>query len=29
MLDGLGVPYAIIRPTLVFGVGDLLFNNMA
>ena len=26
---GLGVPYSIIRPTLVFGVGDLLFNNMA
>ena len=29
MLKGLGVPYAIIRPTLVFGVGDLLLNNMA
>ena len=29
MLEGLGVPYAIIRPTLVFGVGDLLLNNMA
>ena len=29
MLMGLGVPYAIIRPTLVFGVGDLLLNNMA
>ena len=29
MLTGLGVPYAIIRPTLVFGVGDLLLNNMA
>ena len=28
MLKGLGVPYAIIRPTLVFGVGDLLLNNM-
>ena len=26
---GLGVTYAIIRPTLVFGVGDLLLNNMA
>ena len=26
---GLGVRYAIIRPTLVFGVGDLLFNNIA
>ena len=25
----LRVPYAIIRPTLVFGVGDLLFNNIA
>ena len=29
MLKGLGIPYAIIRPTLVFGVGDLLLNNMA
>ena len=29
MLKGLGVPYAIIRPTLVFGIGDLLLNNMA
>ena len=29
MLKGLGVPYAIIRPTLVFGKGDLLLNNMA
>ena len=29
MPKGLGVPYAIIRPTLVFGVGDLLLNNMA
>ena len=28
-LKGIGVPYAIIRPTLVFGVGDLLLNNMA
>ena len=26
---GLGIPYAIIRPTLVFGDGDLLLNNMA
>ena len=25
----LRVPYAIIRPTLVFGVGDLLLNNIA
>ena len=29
MLVGLRVPYAIIRPTLVFEVGDLLLNNMA
>ena len=29
MQKSLGVPYAIIRPTLVFGVGDLLLNNMA
>ena len=29
MLKNLGLPYAIIRPTLVFGVGDLLLNNMA
>ena len=28
-LQGLGVPYAIIRPTLTFGRGDLLLNNMA
>ena len=28
-LKGLGVPYAIIRPTLTFGRGDLLLNNMA
>ena len=26
---GMGIPYAIIRPTLVFGEGDLLLNNMA
>ena len=25
----LGVPHAIIRPTLVFGAGDLLLNNIA
>ena len=25
----MGIPYAIIRPTLVFGEGDLLLNNMA
>ena len=29
MLKGLGVSHAIIRPTLTFGVGDLLLNNMA
>ncbi len=29
MLMGLGVTYAIIRPTLVYGDGDLLLNNMA
>ena len=29
LLKGLGVPYAIIRPTLTFGRGDLLLNNMA
>ena len=29
ILAGLGVPHAIIRPTLIFGAGDLLLNNMA
>ena len=29
LLKGLGVSYAIIRPTLVYGDGDLLLNNMA
>ena len=29
MLKGLGVSHAIIRPTLVYGNGDLLLNNMA
>ena len=29
MLQRLGVPHAIIRPTLIFGDGDLLINNMA
>ena len=29
LLKNLGVSYAIIKPTLVFGVGDLLLNNMA
>ena len=28
-LTGMGIPYAIIRSTLVFGEGDLLLNNMA
>ena len=29
ILTGMGIPYAIIRPTLVVGEGDLLLNNMA
>ncbi len=29
ILTGMGIPYAIIRPTLVFGEGGLLLNNMA
>ena len=29
ILTGMGIPYAIIRHTLVFGEGDLLLNNMA
>ena len=29
ILQDLGIPFAIIRPTLVFGEGDLLLNNMA
>ena len=29
MLVGLGISCAIIRPTLFFGDGDLLLNNMA
>ena len=29
ILGETGIPYAIIRPTLVFGEGDLLLNNMA
>ena len=29
MLKGLGIPYAIIRPTMVFDEGDLLLNKMA
>ena len=29
ILMGTGIPCAIIRPTLVFGEGDLLLNNMA
>jgi uncharacterized protein YbjT (DUF2867 family) len=26
---GCGLPYAIIRPTLIFGAGDILINNIA
>ena len=29
ILKGIGMPYAIIRPTLLFGEGDLLLNNIA
>ena len=29
ILQDMGIPYAIIRPTLVFGEGDPLLNNMA
>ena len=29
ILQDMGIPYAIVRPTLVFGEGDLLLNNMA
>ena len=29
ILQDIGIPSAIIRPTLVFGEGDLLLNNMA
>ena len=29
ILKDAGIPYAIIRHTLVFGEGDLLLNNMA
>ena len=29
MLKGLGITFSIIRPTLVYGEGDLLLNNMA
>ena len=29
ILQDMGIPYAIIGPTLVFGEGDLLLNNMA
>jgi uncharacterized protein YbjT (DUF2867 family) len=28
-LQGLGVPYAIVRPTVVFGGDDILVNNIA
>jgi NADH dehydrogenase len=29
MLSELGIPHAIVRPTLVFGAEDILVNNMA
>ena len=29
ILKDTGIPYAVIGPTLVFGEGDLLLNNMA
>ena len=29
ILKGMDIPYTIIRPTLVFGEGDLVLNNMA
>ena len=29
ILGDTGIPYAVIRPTLVFGERDLLLNNMA
>jgi uncharacterized protein YbjT (DUF2867 family) len=29
ILKELGVPYSIVRPTLVFGKGDILVNNIA
>ena len=29
MLSRLGVPYAIVRPTVVFGAEDILINNIA
>ena len=29
LLTDSGLSYAVIRPTLVFGEGDLLLNNMA
>ena len=29
ILAGMRIPYVIIRPTLIFGEGDLLLNNMA
>ena len=28
-LKGSGVPYAITRPTLIFGAGNLRLNNVA
>jgi NADH dehydrogenase len=29
LLEGLGVPYSIVRPTLVYGREDILVNNIA
>ena len=29
ILQDMGIPYTIIRPTLIFGAGDLLLSNMA
>lgn len=28
-LDGSGVPYTVLRPAVLFGTGDVLFNNIA
>ncbi len=29
MVGGMGIPHAIVRPTLVVGLGDILINNLA
>ncbi len=29
ILKACGLPYAIVRPTLIFGLGDILINNIA